>query len=374
MITINLKRAMYSSDDDDFSNYPNYLNYLNYSFWNMSNITDCDYPSDWCDAGEQEFTIKMFQTCVFCLIFPLGVMGNCLVITTFALYRRLRLRSMTDVFLFHLALADLLLLLTVPLQAVDTNLGWIFSVPLCKATRACHAINTYSGLMLLACISVDRYMLVARAQDALRLRNQILTAGKIAAVSVWFVAVLLSLPEILFSGVLGSGTEAYCGMLADRNVKLVSNGAIITVFCLSFSVMVTCYSRIAQALRRGKQRHQRHQQRTLKLMLVLVLVFLLFQLPYTVVLSYKMAGQFCGLLLEYITCTLAYTRCCLNPILYALVGVRFRNDVQRLMHNLGCTCECHQVPQSLTSTSISPSSPAHTAFSPTSPKRSNSSN
>ncbi|KAM7370389.1 hypothetical protein PAMP_009942 [Pampus punctatissimus] len=368
---------MCSSDYGDDSNYPNYPNYLNYSFSNNGNITDCDYTSDWCEAGDQEFTIKMFQTLVFCLIFPLGVMGNCLVIATFALYRRLRLRSMTDVFLFHLALADLLLLLTVPLQAVDTNLGWIFSVPLCKAMRACYAINTYSGLMLLACISVDRYMVVARAQEVLRLRNQILTAGKIAAVSMWLVAVLLSLPEILFSGVSGSGTEAYCGMLVDRNVKLVSNGAIIVVFCLSFLVMVTCYSWIAQVLWKGKAQRrgkQWHRQRTLKLMLVLVLVFLLFQLPYTVVLSHKMAGQFCVLLLEYITCTLVYTRCCLNPILYALVGVRFRNDVQKLMHDLGCTCERHRVPQTKTSTSISLSSPALTVFSPTSPNRGNSPN
>ncbi|XP_044035511.1 C-C chemokine receptor type 10 [Siniperca chuatsi] len=344
----------------------------NISFGNISNISD--YDSDWCEAGEEEFTIKIFQTCVFCLIFLLGVVGNCLVISTFALYRSLRLRSMTDVFLFHLALADLLLLLTLPLQAVDTHLGWILSSPLCKATRACYAINTYSGLLLLACISVDRYLVVARAQQMLRLRSQILTGGKVAAVGVWVVAVLLSLPEILFSGV----SDGYCGMLKSGRVKMATNGAIIAVFCLSFFVMVTCYSMIAQVLweghahRRGKQWHR---QRTLKLMVALVLVFLVFQLPYTVVLSRKMAGQFCSLLLEYITCTLAYTRCCLNPILYALVGVRFRNDVMRLIHDSGCPCGLQLVPQAVSS--ISPSSPALTvlsACSPTSPERSYSSN
>lgn len=354
------------TDDVDY-----YDDYSNDSLWNITNTSDYDY----CEAGDHEFTIKMFQTCVFCLIFLLGVVGNCLVIATFALYRRLRLRSMTDVFLFHLALADLLLLLTLPLQAVDTHLGWIFYVPLCKATRACYAINTYSGLLLLACISVDRYLVVARSQEMFRLRSQILTGGKVAALGVWLVAVLLSLPEILFSGVSGSGIEAYCGIIATGRVKMATNGAIIAVFCLSFFIMVTCYSLIAQVLweghsqRRGKQWHR---QRTLKLMVALVLVFLIFQLPYTVVLSRKMAGQFCALLLEYITCTLAYTRCCLNPILYALVGVRFRHDVLRLIHDSGCSCDL--VPQTV---SIFPSSSALTglsACSPTSPERSYSSN
>ncbi|XP_010741978.3 C-C chemokine receptor type 7 [Larimichthys crocea] len=363
-------------DDIDGFSFPEYDSGYDYndSFWNVTNGTEppfFDSASDWCEAGEHEFSIKMFQTCIFCLIFLLGVVGNCLVIATFALYRRLRLRSMTDVFLFHLSLADLLLLLTLPLQAVDTHLGWILSVPLCKATRACYAVNTYSGLLLLACISVDRYLVVARAQEMLRLRSCILTGGKVAAVGVWLVAVLLSLPEILYAGVSGSGAQAFCGMQMSGTVKMATNGAIIAVFCLSFSVMVTCYSLIAHVLwgghaqRRGKQWHR---QRTLKLMVALVLVFLAFQLPYTVVLSRKMAGQFCGLLLEYVTCTLAYARCCLNPILYALVGVRFRSDVMRLLHDSGCHCGL-QV-GSGTASSFTPTSPC----SPTSPERSYSSN
>ncbi|XP_013870300.1 C-C chemokine receptor type 10 [Austrofundulus limnaeus] len=359
----------------------------NYSFegsgCNSTNCSDDDDDSDYyCGPNEQqEHIFKMFQTGAFCLIFLLGIVGNCLVIATFALYRRLRLRSMTDVFLAHLALADLLLLLTLPLQATDTHLGWVFSDFLCTVNRACYAINTYSGLLLLACISVDRYMVVARAQEMLRLRSQILTAGKVAAVGVWFVAVLLSLPEILFSGVSGNGGQAYCGMQRSGQVKMATNGAIIAVFCVSFVIMVTCYTRIGLVLWEGRV-HRRgkpwHRQRTLKLMVALVMVFLIFQLPYTVVLSHKLklAGQFCDLLWEYITCTLAYTRCALNPVLYALVGVRFRKDVLQLVHDSGCPCGFHFSLQTVSSTSISATSPALTvlsACSPVSPDRSNSS-
>lgn len=349
-----------SYDYEDFS-------FSNFSFLNISGapeFSDDDLYSDWCEAGEQKFTIKTFQTCVFCFIFTLGVVGNSLVITTFATYRCVCLRSMTDIFLLHLALADLLSLLTLPLQAVDTHLGWILPVYLCKVMRACYAVNTYSGLLLLACISVDRYLVVARAQVMHRLRKWVFRVGTLTALGVWAVAVILSLPEILFSGVSGSGIDAYCGVLTSQAAKMATRVAIIGVFCLSFLVMVTCYTLIAKVLwegqvqRRGKQWQQ---QRTLKLMLALVLLFLAFQLPYTVVLLHKLAGEFCGLLLEYVTCTLAYTRCCLNPILYALVGVRFRNDVLRLMHSAGCFCGRQPVPH-ITS-SISPSSPALTVLS-----------
>ncbi|KAK5851267.1 hypothetical protein PBY51_002072 [Eleginops maclovinus] len=354
-------------DDDRYGSY--YYPDTDYDFLNFSlrnNSTDFnENDSGLCEAEDQEFSIKMFQTCIFCLIFVLGVVGNCLVIATFAFSRSFYIRSMTDVFLFHLALADLLLLLTLPLQALDTHQGWIFSSGLCKLLRACYAINTYSGLLLLACISVDRYIVVARAQQMQRQRSLIVKGGKVAAVAVWLVAILLSMPEILYSGVSVSWDKAYCGMVTRGTVKMSTNGAIIAVFCLSFFIMVTCYSLIAQVLREGNANQrgkQWRQQRTLKLMVALVVVFLVFQLPYTVVLSRKMAGPFCALLLEYITCTLAYSRCCLNPILYALVGVRFRHKVLRLMYVLGCQCGIRSAQQTVSCTSTFPTSPALTVL------------
>ncbi|KAL0984436.1 hypothetical protein UPYG_G00141470 [Umbra pygmaea] len=308
-----------------------------------------------CEASDQQLTIKVFQTCVFLIAFFLGLPGNVLVITTFVLYRHLRLRSMTDIFLFQLALADLLLLLTLPLQVRETIIGhWALGDILCKITRASYAINTYSGLLLLACISVDRYVLVAWAQLMMRLRSRMIQGGKLASLCVWLAALLLSLPEILFSGVDEAGAqgdgEAYCGMKVwveeSRSVKIAANAAQIAGFCLPFLVMVVCYSLIGHVLWEKRGKGNSRNQRTLRLMVTLVVVFLLFQMPYAVVLSLKLAGpgaagQTCAqrdesMMMEYVTCTLAYTRGCLNPLLYALVGVRFRNDVKKLLLKAGC--------------------------------------
>ncbi|XP_054608633.1 C-C chemokine receptor type 10 [Dunckerocampus dactyliophorus] len=310
--------------------------HFNLSLRNCSEMDEDGYE-DWCEAGEHERTIKLFQTCLFAVMFLFGMAGNGLVMVTLVAYRRLR--SMTDIFLSQLALADMLLLLTLPLQAADTNVGWIFSTAACKVMRACYAINTYSGLLLLACISVDRYLAVARPQP--RLHSQMLRGGKLAAVGVWLAAALLSLPEVLFSGVSGSGSDAYCGVLTSGKVKMATNGAVTAVFGLSFLVMAACYSLVARVLwartAAGRAKRWRHQ-RTLKLMVALVLLFVVFQLPHSVVLSLKMAAPFCALLPEYVTCTLAYARCCLNPVMYALVGVRFRDDVLKLLPHVCCFC------------------------------------
>ncbi|XP_061612927.1 C-C chemokine receptor type 10 [Phyllopteryx taeniolatus] len=307
--------------------------YANWSLedWQQTEDDYGDGGSEWCEAGRRESAIKVFQTCVFAAIFLSGVAGNVLVMSTFAAYRRRR-RSATDAFLFQLALADLLLLLTLPLQAADTNVGWIFSAPACKAVRAVYAVSTYSGLLLLACIGVERYLAVVRSRRTARRRCRSPAVGRAAAATVWPAATLFGLPEIFYSGVSGSGADAYCGTLGGADVKTAADGTVIGVFALSFLVMAVCYSGIARVLRAGSGGAKRwRRRRTLKLMLALVLLFLLFQLPHSVVLSVKMARPLCALLPEYVTRTLAYARCCLNPVMYALVGQRFRGDVLELL-------------------------------------------
>ncbi|XP_030626142.1 C-C chemokine receptor type 10 [Chanos chanos] len=347
--------------------------YIDYS----TNTDGLESPCE--GSSGQEVTIKVFQTTISVVVFLLGVIGNSLVIATFALYRRLRLRSMTDVFLLYLALSDLLLLLTLPLQTAETLMGeWLFGVSACRFNRGMYAVNTYSGLLLLACISSDRYLVVVRARTAHKLRPSMLRYSKLSALLIALISVVLSLPDIIFSSAQEQiGGKKRCDMSvwmegASESMKLWVRGAQIAGFCVPFAIMLACYCAIGRVLAQGRALAWR-RQRTLRLMVALVVLFLLFQLPYTIVLSLRVAtpildcGQWSGMhLLEEVTRSLAYVRCCLNPILYALVGLRFRNDVLRLLHDAGCVCVPWLGARPDTYSSITPSSPAPTTLAPVS--------
>ncbi|XP_062847670.1 C-C chemokine receptor type 10 [Trichomycterus rosablanca] len=329
-----------------------------------------------CAADErQEQTTKAVQVTVFLIVFLLGVIGNVLVIATFAQYRRLRLRCMTDVFLFYLGLSDLLLLLTLPLQTGEIIIGsWTFGDGLCKINRGMYAINTYGGLLLLACISIDRYLLVVWAKAAQALRPSMLLYSKLSALAVALTSVFLSLPELISASVdhlrcenIGSEGKTYL-------IKTWARVAKIMGFCVAFVAMLVCYSTIGYVLMQGRGKCWR-RQRTLRLIAALVVLFLLFQLPYTVVLSLRLlmdtdsvtCDQWVKIhVAEDVTLSLAYVRCCLNPLLYALVGIRFRNDVMRLLHDAGCMCAClgHLTPAPDNGSSVTPSSPAPTVLMP----------
>ncbi|XP_026112011.1 C-C chemokine receptor type 7-like [Carassius auratus] len=370
--------ARFDSTTEDFSS--SYTYDYDYNYTDMvteANVTDVE---ELCVASkEQELTITVVQTTVFLIVFFLGVFGNGLVIATFARYRRLRLRCMTDVFLFYLALSDLLLLLTLPLETGETLIGsWEFGEGLCKLNRGMYAINTYGGLLLLACISVDRYLVVVRTRAIRKRSSGTLFYSTLSALGVALTSVFLSLPDLLFSSVENDmGSDV---LLCDMKVwgdgvskwKLWAQMAKIAGFCIPCVAMVVCYGAIGRVLIRAGGNCWR-RQRTLRLMALLVVLFLLFQLPYTMVLLIKIFKPTqinCEdwtkfHLQENITRNLAYVRCCLNPLLYALVGVRFRNDIIRLLMDTGCMCTCvsHITPQHDNGSSITPSSPAPTILS-----------
>lgn len=312
------------------------------------------------------------QVTVFLIAFLLGVIGNGLVIATFAKYRCLRMRCMTDVFLFYLAISDLLLLLTLPLETTEIILGfWAFGNWMCKLNYGLCAINTYGGLLLLACISIDRYMLVVRSRTAQALRPSMLCYSKLSAVAVAVTSLILSLPELLSTSVHpGTSMCEYVGHEGDkRRVKMWARVAKITGFCVPCVAMLVCYSAISQVLMQGRAKCFR-RQKTLRLIVALIALFLLFQLPYAIVLSIRLfiTKYSCELwseihLAEDVTRSLAYVRCCLNPLLYALVGVRFRNDVMRLLRDSGCICRCllHVIPKLEYGSSVTLSSPPPTS-------------
>ncbi|XP_026782573.1 C-C chemokine receptor type 10 [Pangasianodon hypophthalmus] len=359
-------------------------NYETSTFGNVTPDYIYDYGNctgNYCDLNvieicepdnRQELTIMAVQVTVFLIAFFLGVIGNSLVIATFTKYRRLRLRCMTDVFLFYLAISDLLLLLTLPLETSEIIIGsWKVGNELCKLNHGLCAINTYGGLLLLACISIDRYLLVVRARTAQALRPSMLCYSKLSAIAVAVTSIVLSLPELISTSVHQSSLRCeYVGNEGDNGrVKMWARVAKITGFCVPCIAMLVCYSIISYVLMQGRGKCFR-RQKTLRLIVALILLFLLFQLPYAMVLSLRlfMSDYSCKLwndihLAEDVTRSLAYVRCCLNPLLYALVGVRFRNDVMRLLIDCSCICPYLSLVTSKLDygSSMTPSSPPPTS-------------
>ncbi|XP_004688252.1 PREDICTED: proteinase-activated receptor 4 [Condylura cristata] len=128
------------------------------------------------------------------LVLAVGLPANGLALWVLAT-RVPRLPS--TVMLMNLAAADLLLALALPLRLVYHLRGqrWPFGEAVCRLATAALYSHMYCSVLLLAAISLDRYLAVVHPLRSRGLRSQRLAAGFCAA--AWLVAFTLTLPLLL---------------------------------------------------------------------------------------------------------------------------------------------------------------------------------
>uniref|UniRef100_A0A3B3SAW8 C-C motif chemokine receptor 9 n=1 Tax=Paramormyrops kingsleyae TaxID=1676925 RepID=A0A3B3SAW8_9TELE len=318
-------------------------------------LTASDFTKDEFDLEDtglcERDSVRMFrgyyEPPLYWLIFVLGAVGNLMVVWIYVHVRN-RLKTMTDVYLLNLAIADLLFLGTLPFWATDASTGWTFGLALCKIVSAIYKINFFSSMLLLTCISIDRYIAIVRATKAQNFKMKRLFYSKLICLGVWMLSVLLAIPEFLFAQVKAEKEKPTCSMVYWANEKNITKILVLSLqicmgFCLPFLVMCFCYSVIIRTLLQAKN-FEKHK--ALRVIFAVVAVFVLSQLPYNGALvveasqAANMTMTDCKMLRQFdiasqVLQSLAYTHSCLNPFLYAFIGVRFRKDLLSLLRT--CT-------------------------------------
>ncbi|KAG7260616.1 hypothetical protein CRUP_034802 [Coryphaenoides rupestris] len=304
------------------------------------------------DYGEYhvlcEKTVNMqfrlqFMPVFYSIIFVLGLVGNSLVMFTFLYYRRLK--TMTDVYLLNLAFADLLFTLSLPLWVANSIEKWVLGLVMCKAMHTVYKVSFYSGMLLLSCISVDRYFAITKAVAAFRHRAKVTLLSKLSSAMVWALALVFSTPELMNTDVHHGTCTTYPSRNTSFSLQVsVQSSQIILGFVAPLLVMASCYTAILLRLRQSRSFER---NRAITVILAVAAVFFFCQVPYTLVLflstldAARGGSKDCShgralLFAMDVTQYLAFLRCCLNPFVYGFIGVKFRNDMLRLMRQLRC--------------------------------------
>nr|XP_040056594.1 C-X-C chemokine receptor type 1 [Gasterosteus aculeatus aculeatus] len=271
-------------------------------------------------------------------VFVLSILGNGVVV--YVIYSMEKGRGTTDIYLMHLAMADLLFCVTLPFWAINAQSGWIFGNFLCKLLSGFQEASVYGGVFLLACISVDRHFVIVRAT---RLRPFHRLLVKVTCGVVWLVAAVLSLPvailkESMHDEDLGR-TICYENITNEssdrwRVIMLVMRHSI--GFFVPLVVMTVCYGWIVVALihTRNSQKHK-----AIRVILAVVFAFVVCWLPYNIAVlidtltrKKTIAMETCETrymveVMLAVTQVLAFMHCAVNPVLYAFIGEKFRKHL-----------------------------------------------
>ncbi|XP_002198314.1 C-X-C chemokine receptor type 4 [Taeniopygia guttata] len=290
-----------------------------------------------CYQNENADFNRIFLPTIYSIIFLTGIIGNGLVIIVMGYQKKQR--SMTDKYRLHLSVADLLFVITLPFWSVDAAIGWYFGNVLCKAVHVIYTVNLYSSVLILAFISLDRYLAIVHATNSQRPRK--LLAEKVVYVGVWLPALLLTVPDLIFASTSEIERKYLCDRMYPHENWLISFRFqhILVGLVLPGLIILTCYCIIISKLSHSKG----HQKRkALKTTVILILAFFACWLPYYIGISidtFILLGVIrrrCSLetiVHKWISITeaLAFFHCCLNPILYAFLGAKFKTSAQNAL-------------------------------------------
>ncbi|XP_019327866.1 PREDICTED: C-C chemokine receptor type 9 [Aptenodytes forsteri] len=299
-----------------------------------------------CDKRQVRQFAQAFLPVFFWLIFSVGTVGNVLVVLVYCKFRFRR--SMMDQYLLHLAIADLLLLFTLPFWAKAASDGWIFKNFMCKVVNSMYKINFYSCSLFLMCISFDRYITIVQATKA-KTKQRRLLRSKLMCLAVWLMSVSLCIPEIMYSQSTQVGDITVCKITYPPNVSTIFRVTVLALkvtigFFLPLLVMVICYTLIINTLLQAKRSQK---QKSLKIITMIITAFLLSQFPYNIVLLVKAINTYTRVAYSceaadqldiglQVTQSIAFLHSCLNPFLYVFAGERFRTALGRMMQSSGC--------------------------------------
>ncbi|KAK2903183.1 hypothetical protein Q8A67_007896 [Cirrhinus molitorella] len=316
----------------------------NYSY-NYSSLSDVGTVCNW---ESSIYFDSIFIPVLYSLALAVGLVGNGLVLVI--LWKKRLSLNVTDIFILHLCLADILLLLTLPFWAVEAAKGWIFGTPLCKLTGALFKINFYCGIFMLSCISLDRYLSIVHAVQMYSRKKPMVT--HCCCLMVWLFCLLLSIPDWIFRVAIKDTRRqdrTECVYNDQPDVRLaIRYLEHILCFILPSVMILLCYYHILQRLQHGSQCKQK--KRAIRVIIALVVAFFIHWTPYNITrfidtiqtnntISINQTCESTTALDVALTATstLAYLHCCVNPVLYAFVGVKFRKHLLDMLRPLGFT-------------------------------------
>ncbi|KAM4821716.1 C-C chemokine receptor type 1-like [Thomomys bottae] len=276
---------------------------------------------------------------LYSLVFIIGLVGNILVVLV--LLQNRRLRNMTSIYLLNLAVSDLLFLVTLPFW-INYKLrdNWIFGDIMCKLLSMLYYLGLYGEIFFIMLLTIDRYLAIVHAVFALRART--VTFGLVTSLITWLIAFLASLPGLYFSRTQQEFQHHTCSLYFPidslrfwrqfQALKLNVLGFVLPVL-----VMIICYTGIIHILLR---RPNEKKAKAVRLIFAIMIIFFLFWSPYnlSILVSAFQESLFTQLceqsrqldLAIQITEVIAYSHCCVNPIIYVFVGERFRKYLRQL--------------------------------------------
>lgn len=272
---------------------------------------------------------------LFSIIVVLGVGGNSLVI--YVIVSRERMRTVTNILLLNLGMADLLFVLFVPsftaYQFATTS--WPFGGVVCKLMHYIVNVTAYVTVYTLVLIAAVRYMTIVHGISTARLRTARNAVGAVGA--LWAAALLVNVPVLTAYGVVYDYTwEPQCQTYQTANGRVLFGTFFVFAYLFPLAAIALLSICIVRHLTKHRseilERKNRANSKTKRAGLLLIVVVVAFAVLWLPIHIYLLLAFFESLPYNAVSMSvgvacrcLAYGNSCINPFIYNCTSKDFRD-------------------------------------------------
>uniref|UniRef100_A0A287DB83 Neuropeptides B and W receptor 1 n=1 Tax=Ictidomys tridecemlineatus TaxID=43179 RepID=A0A287DB83_ICTTR len=175
---------------------------------------------------------------VYAVICVVGLVGNSAVL--YVLLRAPRMKTVTNLFILNLAIADELFTLVLPVNIADFLLRqWPFGELMCKFIVAIDQYNTFSSLYFLTVMSADRYLVVLATAESRRVAGRTYGAARAVSLAVWGLVTLVVLPFAIFARLDEEQGRRQCVLVFPQPEALWWRASRLYTLVLGFAIPVS---------------------------------------------------------------------------------------------------------------------------------------
>ncbi|XP_055956692.1 pyrokinin-1 receptor [Patella vulgata] len=302
-------------------------------------------------------------TFVYILIFITGVFGN--ICTCIIIIKNRYMHTPTNYYLFNLAVSDLMMLvlgLPYEIYTLWSSYPFLLGETICRLRLLAAEASTYTSILTITAFTVERYNAICYP---MRANNSNLSRVVKVIISIWSLSVLCSIPVALqfgiiydtFDGNVPISESAQCNTINESEAKIVFQVSTFLFFIFPMTVIGILYFMIALAIRRSVlirsgsdssndsqttsasvlnpdtrgQQQSLIRQSVLKMLVAVVVAFFVCWAPFHAQrLLVVYVEDWTSTLMQvhdclyYISGVLYYISSTINPILYSIMSVKFR--------------------------------------------------
>ena len=197
-------------------------------------------------------------TIIYCIVFVVGIMGN--VSTCIVIARNRFMQTATNIYLFNLAVSDLLIVVLGLPQ--ETYIYWsaypyVFGETFCLIRTMAAETSTNASILTITAFTVERYVAIChpmRSQTMSSLRRVIKVI-----VAIWIVSGICSIPMVVQFGIVHLKDDtgqiipesATCGIRQAKYLRYAFEMSTFLFFIAPMSIITALYALIGLAIRRS---------------------------------------------------------------------------------------------------------------------------